>query len=45
MESYAEFIQGLKEYQDLKKEKESNNLTHSYMLICKDNLMLELFAW
>ena len=44
MESYAEFIQGLKEYQDLKKEKESNSLTHSYMLICKDNLMLELFA-
>ena len=44
MESYTEFIQGLKEFKDLVKEKESNSLTHSYMLICKDNVLLESFA-
>ena len=44
MENTMEFIKGLKEFQDLIKEKKSNNLTHSYMLISKDNYLLQLFS-
>ncbi len=44
MEGYTQFVKSLKEFEDLIKEKQNNKLTHSYMLISKDNFLLEIFA-
>ena len=44
MDNFIDFIKGIKEFQDIVKEKQNNSLTHSYMLICKDNYLLELFS-
>ncbi len=44
MNKYTEFIKDLKEFQDIITEKHNGKLTHSYMLICKDNLLMDIFA-
>lgn len=44
MEKYIDFLSSLKEWNNLVQEKKLNKLTHSYMLISKDKVLLDIFT-
>lgn len=44
MKSYIDFLSDIKEWQELVAEKQANKLTHSYMLLSKDKVLLDIFS-